>query len=760
MQTTKYTFWKLINEYKIEIPIIQRDYAQGRNVDKIPQIRKDFLRNLYNAVNDEDFCLDFDFVYGSIEESNKLKKLIPLDGQQRLTTLFLLYWYLATKDGQADEVKDILSRFSYETRISSRDFCHALVEKGIDFKKINMQYENAMLSDLIKDASWFYMSWSKDPTIKAMLVMLDDIHKEFKNTENCFEKLKRDITSNPPVTFRFLELKNFGLTDNLYIKMNARGKALTDFENFKAKFSQVLSEYHPEKVLDYSKKIDNEWTDIFWKYKESKNNTIDNPFMRYIYFITEMLYVLNTNTKLPTTTPFIYNYKNVPKINYDLIKVVYNQKENIEFLIDSLDFWTNISMDPDEFMEKIFSKEYAKGKIVIFDGKSNLWNICLSEETFDIAEKTILFSLIKRCVSLNDYSITVDLVDYIRVVRNLMLRVRQAMKTKYTSNLRFEFMKRQLSDICNLLIGNINVYQILATPDFSLPGFANDASEIEKAKLIITNPALKEPIHKLEDNNLFRGCIDNFLEILKENPNIDLNSEITNIWASNNSLLIEALLTAGDYSFTIGYSALGTRKYFGNVGEWNLLLTRTGNELDKIKKIFKHFIEKYRLTIGTEAKQKLEQIVQDYIQKAKKDWRYYFIKYEKFLGDKKNIFAWKNDYEIRKLDGNSLLTYHINPYVKTVADIISNKSICDVQDSYGIHGDASPLKLKNDITLECLRDGWKIRFPEGYNSKCNNDEYKTLVSIPNTNNEYWLKETANEDRIEIAVHFINSLGIS
>ena len=31
----EYTFWQLIEEYVIEIPIIQRDYAQGREFEKV-----------------------------------------------------------------------------------------------------------------------------------------------------------------------------------------------------------------------------------------------------------------------------------------------------------------------------------------------------------------------------------------------------------------------------------------------------------------------------------------------------------------------------------------------------------------------------------------------------------------------------------------------------------------------------------------------------------------------------------------------------
>lgn len=754
MQTTKYTFWKLINEYRIEIPIIQRDYAQGRNVDKIPEIRKEFLESLYNAIVNESNTLDFDFVYGSIEEREGDKVLLPLDGQQRLTTLFLLHWYLATKENKTSKIKGILSKFTYETRISSRDFCYSLVEKGV---KYDLGKENDKISDLIKDAHWFYMSWIKDPTIKSMLTMLDDIHLTFRDTQDCFEKLIRDINSDPPITFRFLELKNFGLTDNLYIKMNARGKPLTDFENFKAKFTQIIDDVLPEKLLDFSLKIDNAWTDVFWKYKEA--NTIDNPFMRYIYFITEMLYVENQNV-LPTTNPFLYNENNVPKINYELIKSVYSRKENIEFLIDSLDFWIKIQMDPDKFIDNIFSEKYEKGKLVIFDGKSNLWKRCLKGDSFGIAEKILLYSLLKRCIFLNQYSYSVDLVEFLRVIRNLLMRVRQAVNTRYTSNLRFDFMKRQLKDVTDLLIQNQNVYQILTQKGFSMPGFSKDSvdSEIKNATLIVNNINLKGKIHKLEDNPLFKGCIDNVLEIVVGNPAIDLDSIITDIWSNNSSTVIKALLSIGDYSVIIGYSQLGARKYFGGDGEWNIILTRTTNESQKIKEILKEFICKYITIKGSTSEEKLKNIIIDYLKQAKRDWRYYFIKYGGFVDNKKNLYAWLNEYELRKLNGNSLLAYHINPYVRTVALKIADKTICNVNECYGIYSDLSPLKLRNNITLESLKDGWKVKFPEDYVSRNGKQEFNNLIAIANSKNEYWLKETDDKDRIEIAVEFIKALA--
>ena len=90
----KYTFIDICQQEfdGIEIPIIQRDYAQGREREE--KKRNRFLDALYKAVNSEGINLDF--IYGSeTGEEDKKKKLIPLDGQQRLTTLFLLHWYAA-----------------------------------------------------------------------------------------------------------------------------------------------------------------------------------------------------------------------------------------------------------------------------------------------------------------------------------------------------------------------------------------------------------------------------------------------------------------------------------------------------------------------------------------------------------------------------------------------------------------------------------------------------------------------------------------
>lgn len=95
----------------IEVPIIQRDYAQGRNQPEVNRIRARFLDALYTALTTPK-PITLDFVYGEI---NDKKTLIPLDGQQRLTTLFLLHWYIARHECVEEKRLGFLSKFSYAT---------------------------------------------------------------------------------------------------------------------------------------------------------------------------------------------------------------------------------------------------------------------------------------------------------------------------------------------------------------------------------------------------------------------------------------------------------------------------------------------------------------------------------------------------------------------------------------------------------------------------------------------------------------------
>ena len=93
MKFEKQSFWSLISRpdiSSITIPIIQRAYTQGGRGDDegIKEKGQQFISRLVAALHGEPILLDF--IYGSLSGG----VMCPLDGQQRLTTLFLLHWYV------------------------------------------------------------------------------------------------------------------------------------------------------------------------------------------------------------------------------------------------------------------------------------------------------------------------------------------------------------------------------------------------------------------------------------------------------------------------------------------------------------------------------------------------------------------------------------------------------------------------------------------------------------------------------------------
>jgi hypothetical protein len=296
MKTGSSSFRALFGDgHRVEIPVIQRDYAQGREDEHSREVRRRFLDALGEALHAEGVdgaaALDLDFVYGRWKATDLT--LEPLDGQQRLTTLFLLHWYLSSLDGAFDEFRSWItlpnggSRFTYRTRPAAREFFDALVSQAPPLGTIGAN--SRALSDWVTDSVWFVKSWRRDPTVRGCLTMLDAIHERFAKYKGVWPQLVS--TKSPAVIFRLLLLENFNLSDDLYIKMNARGKALTQFEVFKAEIERFIGDEfgvepcpHEPRMSwrEYvSLQFDIAWTDFLWKHRGNTAD-IDPQFMHLI----------------------------------------------------------------------------------------------------------------------------------------------------------------------------------------------------------------------------------------------------------------------------------------------------------------------------------------------------------------------------------------------------------------------------------------------------------------------------------------------
>ncbi len=275
----KYSFNDLLKQGKLRIPKIQRDYAQGRQSQKVDEIRKVFVHTLLLVVKGKRPATELDFVYGS----NQNNAFEPLDGQQRLTTLFLLHWMLGIQLSVAgDKNKSV---FTYETRNTSDEFCDELVQHDAmqfvqearikeECRKKDEDKESYTPSRIIKGRDWFKWEWKYDPTILSMLVMIDAIYNEMG------DDWKMDLgvcrLNLEHITFNLLNLGEFGLSNELFIKMNARGKQLSDFDKLKSTLEEELQIQQKEKDEQntplasekdeemWRTLMDGAWIDLFW----------------------------------------------------------------------------------------------------------------------------------------------------------------------------------------------------------------------------------------------------------------------------------------------------------------------------------------------------------------------------------------------------------------------------------------------------------------------------------------------------------------
>ncbi|GBU27430.1 hypothetical protein R84B8_00960 [Treponema sp. R8-4-B8] len=792
-----YTFFELQSQYKILIPKIQRDYAQGRedknNENKIKSY--DFILKIAKVLNNEAPALNLDFVYGYTEKNTENQSaFIPLDGQQRLTTLWLLHWYLSPKKkvGQngiemitvADEVKEWLKNFTYETRNSSKRFCEKLIEESLPVS-VDVYKE-------INEASWFMTSWKNDPTVVSMLNMLKTIQEQSFDKEKAWENLVK----NRKITFDYIDIKSdeFKLTDELYIKMNSRGRPLTSFDNFKAQISEILSAKETDFVNEklhyegrevtyqeyFAFKIDSVWTDLFWGFviqnidkiqekmredkKIDKNETpISYVFMNFFVFVEQMCYFKDNLGKE------IFDFK-----SKDFS--VFKKKDNTLFLFNILDFLYKISLDEDQvkinniniffnklFKEGIVDKPYQWKVRHFDDNEVNLFEKCLLEgNNFENRNSITLFCLASYAIKYDLKEVTIKLIYYIRVIRNLLQATRQRKETVYTPDVRINYFGNYWK-LFNQLQEKPNAYErLLEEIDIKGTNITEKAlnNEKEKAKIIVDNASSNQEViyalFMLEDFEHFKGLI----HLLKPKDNvsklINYSKAVNEIWSINNNKLIIAALIACDFGGLYIRNCNFDKWETYIFGKYNTILTYDKdkeNENNISFSILKLF-DTYLSLTNASASDKIEQIIFDKLNSLEeKDWRYYFLKYYEKMLKNSSYFAWEDDFVIESLKGessNPLVAYHINPYVATVCLSLDSR-MCEENDCKALYSEVSRIILKNKVILTCENDGWHIKMPEG---QIIQDELIKKYKITDQN---VLSETNGKDRIEIAVDFCNDL---
>jgi hypothetical protein len=722
MNTREYTFQSLfgstfefegnsITLSKIEIPIIQRDYAQGRKNDEVNRIRERFLDALFQAIVSESH-ITLDFVYGDVSKDGVLT---PLDGQQRLTTLFLLHWYIAKKENIDVAEYEFLKNFSYATRFSSGDFCRDLVIK------YSPNFNVEKLSEEIKDQYWYPYEWKNDPTIQSMLVMIDAIHNKFNYVSNLWESL----VTNKIISYYFLPLSEMGLTDDLYIKMNSRGKPLTPFEHFKAEFEEIIK--HNSEILskEINHKFDIDWTDMLFPFR-GDNNIIDDEFMRYFHFISDII-----------------TYKSGLELERDEFKVarlLYSNendkaKDNILYFISSFDCWNKL--DILKFFENTFSKnEYVSGKVNIYQEGLNIFKECLDNygeysgrnRKFPLNKMLLLYSIITYLQNKESIS-KAQFCRRIRIIRNLIWNS--------TDEIREEYMKSFINESENIILkGEIPITEIGGR------GYNVRQKEEERKKIdwLIDNQENEDELYHLEDHSLLKGCIS----IIDLNVSSNFNKFRLLFNNCNKDLISRVLLTIGDYSQFISWRFQFGARY--NESVWFDLFhpTKQRSGFENTFKIINKLL--YSLDESNIHDEYFSKCVDTYLNEKEtpKDWSYYFVKYTSMRQGNFGMYYWKNkevkNYNVIMMNTEERLSgRNWNVFLLTLNQLPEFTGKLSLGE-YAYQGDK--LKVKNtDYEIECQNDKYVV-FQNGL---------QTEYSIQQNNS------VDIEDRIERGKEIINVL---
>jgi hypothetical protein len=687
---------------RIEIPLIQRDYAQGRESDAVARIRANFLGVLHDAVTTGP-PISLDFVYGDVEQGT----LRPLDGQQRLTTLFLLHWYLAWRaDRLADEHG--WKQFSYATRASARLFCERLANS-------NPPSEVNEVRAWLEDQPWFLHTWQHDPSIQSMLVMIEAIQERFANAD-CTAAWARLVDAKAPaVSFHLLPIEQMGLSDDLYIKMNSRGKPLTPFENFKARFEQVLDAACPDRVEEFARKVDGDWADLLWPYRGS-DQIVDDEFLRYFRFVTEVSEWhdgRSPSDDVESLGERVYGQTNA------------KAAAHLDFLFRCFDTW--IGVDIASVFAETFTLTPAPidsddtTKVVLFGPPGtlqvDLFAACCeaygemrsrTQRKFGLPQTIFLYAVL-----LHRLHATSDFPRRLRTLRNLI--------EASSNEIRFEKMPALLADVRALVVeGTLG-----AVSTFNQ---GQAAEERLKADMLATSPEFARHLFRLEDHPVLRGCLAAF--------ELDASAferrarAFHDVFADVSLLpvLTGALLAAGDYSQRINHRVL----QFGsgtNDARWRDLLTggsraHLAGTRDALASLLDVVAER-----EGDVRSALESFTRHWLD-AKVDaegldWRWYFVKYAVMREGRSGIYAGTNGslgYRVCMLDKDAMSSHYRDPYLSAIRQQ-SGVAESAVQGAVwpdwpggpwftGYETEPRWLRLKTSgAEIQCVEDGLLLRAP-------------------------------------------------
>lgn len=239
---------------KVVIPDLQRDYCWGGKgtlvTDFVNNIKKRFEECQKNNRGWRNECLTsptmntayglmMGLLYGYYEENRPNLQLC--DGQQRLTTLYLLIGIINRTCGDDSFRRILISDYEleeddkepnllYDIRDSSLYFlsdlvCHCFIQEG-------GESIHGALSVDIRKQKWWVKAYETDPTIQSMLAAMDEMQKLLQGMDESSLKDFGYYVCHM-LYFVYLDMGDRKNGEKTFVIINTTGEPLTATENLK-----------------------------------------------------------------------------------------------------------------------------------------------------------------------------------------------------------------------------------------------------------------------------------------------------------------------------------------------------------------------------------------------------------------------------------------------------------------------------------------------------------------------------------------------
>lgn len=646
----------LSNNHKIIIPDLQRDYCWGNKIhgekDKTELVTGflDSLLESFNEKKEEDLTLGMIYAY-----ENPTKHIHLCDGQQRITTLFLLLGMLNKEMSNLIQHKLISEQemqddyepyLRYAVRENTLFFMMDLVKEY--FLKNDSSTKTP--SEYIKKQDWYHEEHNLDASVQSMLSALDII-QEYKGFKD-IDKGLFSLFLLEKVKILYYDMENRTHGEEMFVIINTTGEPLTASENIKPiLLSQIKDTTTTEQEVQ--QKYNDEWEDreeFFWHNRKNGEPTADAGVNE---FLTWFLQIELQQDAVSITREYFKKVGIPPELNTnfnehwycDLLDKIERYFLVLKYLIDNIELIKNGK----EF-HIIDFKSLTSGKKIGNNEKVALYPVLI------YLVNTASFEWKNNQYQINQTKINnAELYRIIRFFSNVSKNTQAVQESIALA----KGIKESVLD----LLKPTNEYKNTLTEEeiYKLKLYKNPPPNIKREEL-------EHIFWKAEDHKYLHGKIECLLENSKTSDVLDI-SKFKDLWENYHNiinlgvdLIIRFILTEGDFAVydTTGTNGnlIGDKYYFPyDYPDWRTFFT---NKSEKGYKIFFDALSKISGDIkDSNYKEYIETFLKNFDADKITDWRKFLIKNEEILKYSKQkyfLFEWHNEKSIYVMTSSKLTT--------------------------------------------------------------------------------------------------------